>query len=71
MLLWARGAAIRPTGRNIAWPRGPMDKASAYGDGDCRFESCRGHFAIVELKRAGAGRVRILPAGFEPATYGS
>ena len=26
-------------------PRGPMDKASAYGAGDCRFESCRGHFA--------------------------
>ena len=26
------------------WPRGPMDKASAYGAGDCRFESCRGHF---------------------------
>ena len=24
-------------------PRGPMDKASAYGVGDCRFESCRGH----------------------------
>ena len=28
------------------WPRGPMDKASAYGAGDCRFESCRGHFAF-------------------------
>ena len=26
------------------WPRGPMDKASAYGAGGCRFESCRGHF---------------------------
>ena len=25
-------------------PRGPMDKASAYGAGDCRLESCRGHF---------------------------
>jgi hypothetical protein len=24
--------------------RGPMDKASAYGAGDCRFESCRVHF---------------------------
>ena len=21
-----------------------MDKASAYGAGDCRFESCRGHY---------------------------
>ena len=27
----------------LYWPRGPMDKASAYGAGDCRFESCRGH----------------------------
>ena len=27
----------------VTWPRGPMDKASAYGAGDCRFESCRGH----------------------------
>ena len=27
------------------WPRGPMDKASAYGAGDCRFESCRAHFS--------------------------
>ena len=26
----------------IIWPRGPMDKASAHGAGDCRFESCRG-----------------------------
>ena len=27
-------------------PRGPMDKASAYGAGDCRFESCRGHLVL-------------------------
>ena len=27
-------------------PRGPMDKASAYGAGDCRFESCRGHLLM-------------------------
>ena len=27
-------------------PRGPMDKASAYGAGDCRFESCRGHYLL-------------------------
>ena len=31
-------------------PRGPMDKASAYGAGDCRFESCRGHFLMVQLR---------------------
>ena len=28
----------------LSRPRGPMDKASAYGAGDCRFESCRGHW---------------------------
>ena len=28
---------------DIARPRGPMDKASAYGAADCRFESCRCH----------------------------
>ena len=28
-------------------PRGPMDNASAYGAGDCRSESCRGHFLIL------------------------
>ena len=31
-----------------AWPRGPMDKASACGAGDCRFESCRGHRQCVD-----------------------
>ena len=30
------------------WPRGPMDKASAHGAGDCRFESCRGHVWMQE-----------------------
>ena len=29
------------------WPRGPMDKASAHGAGDCRFESCRDHLVLV------------------------
>ena len=24
------------------WPRGPMEKASAHGAGDCRFEFCQG-----------------------------
>ena len=31
------------------WPRGPMDKASAYRAGDCRLESCRGHFHACRL----------------------
>ena len=35
---------------NCRWPRGPMDKASAYGAGDCRFESCRGHFRLKAIK---------------------
>ena len=26
-----------------------MDKASAYGAGDCRFKSCRGHFLISRI----------------------
>lgn len=25
-----------------------MDKASAYGAGDCRFESCRGHLLLQD-----------------------
>ena len=27
-------------------PCGPMDKASVYGTGDCRFESYQGHFIL-------------------------
>jgi hypothetical protein len=34
----------------VIWPRGPMDKASASGAGDCRFESCRGHFSSRGLR---------------------
>ena len=34
---------------SVNWPRGPMDKASAYGAGDCRFESCRGHCYSMRL----------------------
>ena len=29
-----------------------MDKASAYGAGDCRFESCRGHLAGCHCRQA-------------------
>ena len=35
----------------FAWTRGPMDKASAYGAGDCRFESCRVHFTFDDGMR--------------------
>ena len=31
------------------WPCGPMDKASVYGTGDCRFESYQGHFFFARL----------------------
>ena len=34
-----------PSGAMTRRPRGPMDKASAYGAGDCRLESCRGRYA--------------------------
>ena len=30
-----------------------MDKASAYGAGDCRFESCRGHRHTYTYKHMG------------------
>ena len=48
----AARAAVMPGTRHaflldhVSRPRGPMDKASAYGAGDCRFESCRGHFRV-------------------------
>ena len=29
---------------------GPMDKAPAYGAGDCRFESCLSQFFFLDLK---------------------
>ena len=29
---------------SVRRPCGPMDKASVYGTGDCRFESYQGHF---------------------------
>ena len=44
-----------PTHRNHQRPRGPMAKASAHGAGDCRFESCRGHFGIAPGRRSGEG----------------
>ena len=37
-----------------------MDKASAYGAGDCRFESCRGHFAALLPGPLHGGRPFIL-----------
>ena len=40
------------------WPRGPMDKASAYGAGDCRFESCRGHLQILRAGQDSESHMR-------------
>ena len=31
-------------GQSVRRPCGPMDKASVYGTGDCRFASYQGHF---------------------------
>ena len=39
-------------------PRGPMDKASAYGAGDCRFESCRDHRLLIKSMSAFNLRVK-------------
>ena len=33
------------------WPCGPMDKALAYGAGDCRFESCRGQGLALNVSK--------------------
>ena len=40
--------------RELRWPRGPMDEASAYGAGDCRLESCRGHLGVAHRVAMGA-----------------
>ena len=51
------------TSTKTMWPRGPMDKASAYGAGDCRSESCRGHFGkFVRICANPERRLRRLPA---------
>ena len=58
-------------------PRGPMDKASAHGAGDCRFESCRGHLHNTPACRCHlhnspaakpltANTNKTTPRGFEP-----
>lgn len=43
-----QSAVLNRYSKNHIWPRGPMDKASAYGAGDCRFESCRGHLLLQD-----------------------
>jgi hypothetical protein len=46
-------------------PRGPMDKASAHGAGDCRFESCRGHLHPA-AEPPTTSNTKTTPRGFEP-----
>ena len=46
-----------------------MDKASAYGAGDCRFESCRGHYSSrckepLKATPGGFEALRVEPNGF-------
>ena len=36
-------AEERSSANPSIWLCGPMDKASAYGAGECRFGSCQGH----------------------------
>ena len=56
------------TKRKYGWPCGPMDKASDYESGDCRFESCQGQnfsswyfFVITKMWTP--------PGGLEPPTF--
>ena len=56
--VWMRVITEGTLAKMFNWPRGPMDKASAYGAGDCRFESCRGHLCCGGGE-AGA-RLRVL-----------
>ena len=39
----------RPQQKHVIRPCGPMDKASVYGTGDCRFESYQGHVLLFSL----------------------
>ena len=57
---WGRGGHEGQEGRKGGqkhggerdnWPRGQMDKASAYGAGDCRFESCRGQGLALNMSK--------------------
>ena len=54
----------------VTRPRGPMDKASAYEAGDCRFESCRGHIRAV-LADAIAGNRSSAPPDAKGMRHGS
>ena len=44
-----------------------MDKASTYGAGDCRFESCRGHvvkkYKVVFGRQAAPDEIMVSPKG--------
>ena len=50
------------------WPCGPMDKASDYESGDCRFESCQGHNFLTPMILL-AGDKNAPPGGLEPPTF--
>ena len=68
-----RGSRVDLTDRDsnlaeqLGRSRGPMDKASAYGAGDCRFESCRGHvvnkYKVVCSGQAGPDEITVHPKG--------
>ena len=53
---WQSNATLAQAGVNR--PRGPMDKASAHGAGDCRFESYRGQHCELDGSTQEAGHYR-------------
>ena len=73
LLVGRRCVKARPrqgtrAGQQSQWPRGPMDKASAHGAGDCRFESCRGQLHWKASQEEAAGAREVVPCGLEPQT---
>ena len=71
--LHARGAhAVLPVTTwacpSCIWSRGPMDKASAFGAGDCRFKSCRDHALLLHTHCQPGTRRNCKLDGAESAT---
>ena len=59
---WPQGS--RQVKKYFNRPRGPMDKASAYGAGDCRLELCWGHLLCCAALRRSKGEARVAPICF-------
>ena len=61
-----RGVFLMKMNRTWCLPRGQMDKASAYGAGGCKFETCRGHYSSRRKEQ-----LKAAPRGSEPLRAGS